>query len=153
MITIAFATETGNAQDLAEETQNRLYGRGFESRVIDIEDLKFEDLREIESFIAIVSTWGDGEPPMAASDFYEAFRGADPMELEQTSFAVLALGDTAYELFCQFGKDIDSELERHGAKRMMQRLDCDLDFEDHFDGWVDDLLKALESRGATAAIA
>ncbi|MEM9478406.1 MAG: flavodoxin domain-containing protein [Verrucomicrobiota bacterium] len=151
MITIAFATETGNAQDLAEETEKKLNERGFESTVVDIEDMEPGGLKNIETLVAIVSTWGDGEPPMSATDFYEEFKDANPLELNQTDFAVLALGDTAYELFCQFGKDMDSELERHGAKRLMARLDCDLDFEDHFDGWVDDLVKALESRNAAAA--
>ena len=45
-------------------------------------------------------------------------------------FGVLALGDTGYDEFCQAGKLIDMRLEQLGATRLVDRVDCDVDFED-----------------------
>ncbi|NRB73546.1 MAG: flavodoxin domain-containing protein [Verrucomicrobiales bacterium] len=143
MITVTFATETGNAEDLAEEAGKFLTEKGMDNRVIDIARLESGDLGEIETLVAIVSTWGDGEPPTDAEDFFFELRDRETMNLSHLKYAVLALGDTCYDLFCQFGKDLDAELERHGAECMLDRVDCDVDYEDSFDAWIGEVADRL----------
>ena len=63
--------------------------------------------------------------------------------IEGVQFGVLALGDTAYADFCGVGKKIDARLEQLGGKRIADRVDCDLDFEEPAGKWIDGALKAL----------
>src|SRR6185295_17659736 len=63
--------------------------------------------------------------------------------LEGTEFAVLALGDTAYVEFCAIGKALDERLAALGAKRVADRVDCDLDFAEPAAKWIGDTLKTL----------
>jgi len=98
-----------------------------------------------------VSTWGEGDPPETAVDFYEAFMGSDAPKLENTRYSVLGLGDTSYEHFCKMGKDFDSRLEKLGGQRIYDRVDCDVDFDDAFATWQAGALKALEKLAAPAA--
>ena len=58
-------------------------------------------------------------------------------------FAVLALGDTAYVEFCAIGKAIDERLAALGAKRVVERIDCDLDFANPAADWIGNAIKAL----------
>lgn len=146
MITVIYASETGNAESLAEDTGEHLQKLGGPVRVVDIEDFEMGEIKDSQLLFAIVSTWGEGDPPTTAEDFFEEFKDADPLGLESVSFAVLALGDTNYEDFCQFGKDLDAELERHGAQRVLPRVDCDVDFEDPFAEWLKDVAKVVQDR-------
>jgi len=56
---------------------------------------------------------------------------------------VLALGDTAYASFCAVGKAIDTRLAALGAKRVIERVDCDLDFVESAARWIGGALKVL----------
>ena len=46
-----------------------------------------------------------------------------------TSLYVLQ-GDTSYEFFCQSGKDWDGWFEKQGATRILDRVDCDVEYEE-----------------------
>jgi sulfite reductase (NADPH) flavoprotein alpha-component len=63
--------------------------------------------------------------------------------LDGVEFGVLALGDTAYAEFCAVGKAIDARLAELGAKRVIERVDCDLDFADAAKRWIDETVKTL----------
>ena len=63
--------------------------------------------------------------------------------LDGVEFGVLALGDTAYVEFCAVGKKIDERLAALGAKRVIDRVDCDLDFEKPAGDWLGDAIKVL----------
>ncbi len=56
---------------------------------------------------------------------------------------MLALGDTAYTEFCAIGKKIDERLAALGGKRVVERVDCDLDFAEPASAWLGDALKVL----------
>jgi sulfite reductase (NADPH) flavoprotein alpha-component len=48
------------------------------------------------------------------------------------------LGDTAYDMFCQAGIDWDNRLAELGATRVLDRTDCDVDFEEPAESWISD---------------
>jgi len=98
----------------------------------------------------IASTWGEGEPPDDCEEFHEAFVKGDTLDLSHLRYAVLALGDTAYDDFCQFGKDLDEAFARHGATRLKDRLDCDLDQDERYPDWIAELKSLLADQPATA---
>ena len=91
----------------------------------------------------IAATWGEGEPPARAVRAYNELMGEGAPRLDGVEFGVLALGDTAYAEFCAIGKKIDERLAALGAKRAVERVDCDLDFAAPSSKWIGDALKVL----------
>lgn len=151
--TVIYASETGNAEGVAETAHERLESLGYESRLLNMCDLKMSDLTESDFIFTIVSTWGDGDPPSDAEDFFEEFRKEETLGLSNVRFAVFALGDTAYDAFCQFGIDMENELTRHGAEKALDRVECDFYFEDEYEAWIVEVEKALKSAKPMAGAA
>ncbi|HLP20925.1 MAG TPA: flavodoxin domain-containing protein, partial [Chitinophagales bacterium] len=90
----------------------------------------------------IVSTHGDGEPPAAAKKFYDYLHSSEK-NLPKLKYSVLALGDTAYPLFCKTGEDVDAQFEKLGARKIADRRNCDVDYEAEANAWIDDILTNL----------
>ena len=108
-----------------------------------------------KNLMVFASTWGEGDPPSRAVDFYEALMGDGAPRLDKdVRFAVLALGDTAYAQFCAIGKAIDARLEALGATRAADRIDLDLDFAKQAAEWTEGALAKLApaDAGATATV-
>jgi len=108
-------------------------------------------LKKIERLLLLVSTHGEGEPPDAAISFYEFLHSKRAPKLEGLEFSVLGLGDTSYEFFCQTGKDFDQRLEELGGKRIVDRADCDVDFDEAAAEWMNQVLAALNVGHAVAS--
>ncbi|MGB0409617.1 MAG: assimilatory sulfite reductase (NADPH) flavoprotein subunit [Opitutales bacterium] len=149
-LTVLYGTESGNAENLADQTAKAAQNSGFRAKAVNMADLKLAKLKEIENLLVIVSTWGEGDPPETAVDFYTAFMGEKAPKLNNTRFSVLGLGDTSYEHFCKMGQDFDARLEALGAQRVFDRKDCDVDYDDDFEVWHKGALKALEALAAPA---
>ncbi len=149
-IPIYYATMTGNSRDLAERAVRLLRAQGHEAAARDLFHEKPESLRDEGVALFIVSTWGDGEPPDDAVDYVARLERDEPLGLDGLEYSVCGLGDTGYEIFCGCGKTIDARLEAHGARRLAPRADCDVDFDEIFDTWIDAVLYALSSRVASA---
>ncbi|MEM7602554.1 MAG: sulfite reductase subunit alpha, partial [Verrucomicrobiota bacterium] len=106
-----------------------------------------------KQLILISSTWGEGDPPDNAVEFWEALQKDDHPKLEDLSFSVLALGDTNYLDFCKQGKAFDSRLQELGAKRFAPRVDCDTDFEEPAEAWFETVLTELKKLDPDAELA
>ena len=59
------------------------------------------------------------------------------------NFSVLALGDTAFDLFCEAGKEWDRVFLQKGATRIHDRVDCDVDYEDDAEEWIETVISKL----------
>jgi len=136
-ILIIFGTETGNAEDLAVEISNIADKHGLTGKVMDMEDVSMGDLSSSKRLIVSVSTWGEGDQPDNAQELYDEIEASDIGSMEGVSYAVLALGDTAFELFCESGKEWDRILEEKGGIRVNERIDCDTDYYDYVDEWIE----------------
>ncbi|MDR6433444.1 sulfite reductase (NADPH) flavoprotein alpha-component [Brucella pseudogrignonensis] len=146
---ILFGTQTGNAEMVASDAAAAARGLGFAPEVLGLDDMDMAKLADVKRAVIITSTYGEGEMPDNAQLFWDALSSSDAPRLENLNFAVLALGDTSYDGFCQAGKLIDMRLEQLGATRFAARLDCDIDFEDAAASWLNDTLP-LASTGDQA---
>ena len=139
-VLIIFGTETGNAEDVAVDIGNMASKHGLTGIVKDMEDVSLEDLSSSKRLIVSISTWGEGEQPDNAQLLYDEVECSDIESMKGVNYAVLALGDTAFELFCESGKEWDRVLEEKGGTRVNRRLDCDTDYYDYVDEWIETTL-------------
>ena len=133
---LIFGTETGNAEELADDAAHSAESFDLNPTVMDMEDITPGDISGAKRLIVICSTWGEGEQPVTAQDLYDAVSESEDGSMEGVNFAVLALGDTAFEFFCESGKEWDAILEEKGGKRTNERLDCDTDYDDYAEEWI-----------------
>jgi sulfite reductase (NADPH) flavoprotein alpha-component len=142
-LTILFASESGNSEKLAGDMAKAARRRGFKPTVIDFADLDMAALAGVRRLAVIAATWGEGDPPARAAAAYRDLMSDAAPRLNDVEFAVLALGDRAYAEFCAVGKAIDERLEALGARRIAERIDCDLDFATPAGRWIDGTLGAF----------
>ena len=142
-LTIVFASESGNSEKLAGDMAKAARKLGLKPNVVDMADLELATLTSAKRLVFIAATWGEGEPPARAVRVYNELMGEGAPRLDGVEFGVLALGDTAYAEFCAIGKKIDERLAALGAKRVVDRVDCDLDFAEGSSKWIGDALKVL----------
>ena len=147
-LTVLYGTESGNSEVLADRAVKAAKKSGFQAVMKNMSDISPADLAKVSNLLVIVSTWGDGDAPETAVAFHKEFMASN-LDLSKTRFSVCALGDTSYEQFCKIGKDFDARLEQFGGTRIADRVDCDLDYEEPFAGWLTASLAALAP--ATAA--
>ena len=142
---IMFGSQSGNAGGLADSFSAELGKADFESPVVDMEDFADIDLTTESHLIIVTSTWGEGDPPDNAVEFWNRLCAPDHPRLESLNFAVCGLGDSNYLDFCGMGKKFDTRLDELGAKRIIDRADCDVDFEETAGAWCSELLAKLGS--------
>ena len=140
---ILFGTQTGSAEGLAKKLAREAQSRGFAPKILGMDQYSTVDLAACGRLLCITSTYGDGDPPDNAADFWKWLSAETAPRLESVKFSVLSLGDTNYEKFCQFGKDIDARLAALGAERVHDRADCDTDYDAMFNNWMAAALAAL----------
>lgn len=145
-ITILYGSQTGNAQALSKKAGAAFKASGFDVTVSAMNDFKPNQLKKVSNLLIIVSTHGEGDPPDNAIIFHEFLHGKRAPKLEHVNFSVLSLGDSSYEFFCETGKQFDKRLEELGASRVYPRFDCDLDFEEPAEEWLDGVLRGLNEQ-------
>ncbi len=115
-------------------------------------EYKARSLKEEQDVLIIASTYGEGDPPQPAKAFFEFVEGRKAPSLAGLRFAVLALGNSTYEKFCEAGKRLDRRFEELGAARLLPRVDCDVDYDDPAGAWIAAALALLaKDRGESAA--
>ncbi len=146
-LTILWGSQTGTAESLAKQAAKAAGKRGFAPTVVDMASTSAPDLAAAERLLVITSTYGDGEPPDNAKPLYDAVRAENAPSLPASlNYSVCGLGDSNYELFCQCGKDFDSALAKLGATRATDRVDCDVDYDEPFEAWLERSLVALNDQ-------
>lgn len=141
-LTIIFASQTGNAKGVAEALEQEAQAAGIAVQLFDASDYKGKDLAKETHVIFVASTNGEGEAPDNALELHEFLQSKKAPKLPNLQYGVIGLGDSSYEFFCQTGKDFDTFLEKLGAKRFIDRVDCDVDYDAPAAEWR---AKALES--------
>jgi sulfite reductase (NADPH) flavoprotein alpha-component len=148
-ITLAFGTETGNSKKLATQLAAAGKKHGVIVKLTDLSQYRVADLPKEEFFFVVISTQGEGEPPIPAKKFYDYIH-ENELSLPNLKFSVLALGDTSYPMFCKTGEDVDARFKAFGAKEVVPIQKCDVDYEEDAQAWFNKVLQTVENQTAVA---
>lgn len=123
-ICIVYASQTGYAEELALQTEQSLQQAQCRTRLLDIDAVTPELLQQSKRLLFIVSTTGEGDAPDSAASFCSQVM-ARTLALPHLHYAVLALGDSHYQSFCAFGRQLDHWLHQQGAQLLFDRVEVD----------------------------
>jgi sulfite reductase (NADPH) flavoprotein alpha-component len=134
---VAYASQTGNAEQLAQQTAHTLRLTGVGVRACALSELDAPALQRAERVLFIVSTYGEGDAPDNGAAFCARVMGAAlPLaQLPQLHYAVLALGDRGYGQYCGFGRALDAWLSAQGAAALFERIEVDRGATEAIDLW------------------
>ncbi|WP_164979916.1 assimilatory sulfite reductase (NADPH) flavoprotein subunit [Aeromonas veronii] len=155
-LTILYGSQTGNAKGVASAIKAQAEARGLPVTLASMADYKPKQLKKESHLLVVVSTYGEGEPPESAVDLFEQLKKGKIGKLDGLKFAVLGLGDSSYEFFCQTGKDFDDFLAKAGAERIYELASLDVDYQDAAKSWSEQALNAIAatlSIGAASSVA
>ncbi|MBT3641164.1 MAG: sulfite reductase flavoprotein subunit alpha [Euryarchaeota archaeon] len=142
-ILILYGSQSGNSEDIAMQAGNMSMKLNLDPTVRAMDEISITDLQGQKRVLICCSTWGDGEQPDNAEDLWEEASNSSIDSLDGLNFSVLALGDSSYDLFCESGKEWDKWLESKGAKRIHERVDCDVDYEEKAQAWSEAVLRKM----------
>ncbi|MFM5293433.1 assimilatory sulfite reductase (NADPH) flavoprotein subunit [Aeromonas veronii] len=155
-LTILYGSQTGNAKGVATAIKAQAEARGLPVTLASMADYKPKQLKKESHLLVVVSTYGEGEPPESAVDLFEQLKKGKIGKLDGLKFAVLGLGDSSYEFFCQTGKDFDDFLAKAGAEQVYELASLDVDYQDAAKSWGEQALNAITatlSTGAASSVA
>lgn len=138
-MTVLFASDNGNAENLAKRLGRRGKARGLKTIVMAMDDYPLEDLGTEENVVCITSTAGQGEFPQNGRNFWEGVKNSTDLDLANVHFTVFALGDSHYwprkedkHYYNKPGKDLQARLAALGGQQL---VDCGLGDDQDPDGY------------------
>ena len=168
---ILYGSATGNAEHIAKDLENKYnqlllksndhcYFPGVICCEIDQYKKKclsrWEDDEGLDSssgqkhgVLFISSTTGNGDPPENASRFVRLLKRKSTEQIfRHVAYAVLGLGDTNYDQFCETGKVIDKKVKELGGTRVQDVACADegTGLEQVVDPWVETIFTVLSKR-------
>ena len=95
---VLYGSETGNAQDVAEELGRHIERLRFDTRVTNLDDVTLNSLRLYSFIVIAISTTGQGDLPLNARTFWKSLlrKRLGPDHLHNVSFALFGLGHSSY---------------------------------------------------------
>lgn len=141
---VAYASQTGFAQQLATQTAQSLQSAGRATRIASLAELSSEELAAAELALFIVSTTGEGDAPDPAASFVRKVLDRE-MPLANLHFGLLALGDREYDNFCAFGHRLDRWLRHQGARTLFDVVEVDNGDDGALRHWQHNLALAFEA--------
>ena len=141
-LTILFGSQTGNAAGLAEKTAKLAANYELNANVVDMEGYNPASLVGAKRVLIITSTWGEGEMPDNAEDFWQGVNSSSPA-LAGVTYSVCAIGDSSYDEYCKAGIDWDEKFSALGGTSIQEIQLCDVDFDEPWSQWVNSVLPRI----------
>ncbi|WP_445170191.1 molybdopterin-dependent oxidoreductase [Mycolicibacterium sp. Dal123E01] len=148
---VLWASQTGNAEDLATRLVDQLAAAGLAARLVSMNDCALSDLAA-RDVLVVTSTFGDGDPPDNGADFWDRLQAPDAPELAGLRFAVLGIGDRSYGQFCGHARSLDTRLAELGGARMLDRSDCEAHDEQSLATWAQRVIQHVNAVETTPVI-
>lgn len=148
-LSIIYASQTGNAKGVAEALKEEASASGISVELFDASDYKGKNFAKETHVIIVASTNGEGEAPDNAIELHEFLQSKKAPKLDNLNYAVIGLGDSSYEFFCQTGKDFDAYLSKKGATPFIERIDLDVDYEAPAAKWRKQALEKIKETLST----
>lgn len=123
MIEILVGSQMGAAEYVAEQVAETLVQAGYEASLHFQPDL--DQLNPTHIWLVITSTYGAGDLPDNIQPFADQL-AQDRRDLTTLSYAVITLGDSSYDTFCQAGRTLSQLLQQQGAKQLLANLEIDV---------------------------
>jgi sulfite reductase (NADPH) flavoprotein alpha-component len=145
-ITVVYASETGNSKKVALQVAAELKKSKIKAKTVDIQSYTTQELAKEELILLITSTQGDGELPQTAIPFYEKLTKGG-FVLENLKYAIFALGDSSYPLFCNAGVMFDEAFTSANAKAFQPVLKADTNYQEEVLPWINSLISSFTIGG------
>ena len=123
-ILIAYASQTGNAEQLAQKTAESLKQTGLSVELHALSAIDHAMLTRFTRVLFIVSTTGEGDAPDNARKFLNNVM-LNAVNLSKIEYGILALGDSSYSHFCGFGHTLDAWLQHTHALPLFDMVEVD----------------------------
>ena len=124
-ILVAYASQTGTANVIANQTAQQLRDAGKESAVLTLNQLTPDLLAETKTLLIIASTYGEGEAPDNGNRFIPRLKKSSVNPLQHLQVAILGLGDSNYQSFCGFAHQLHAALHHQGAHFLTDTIEVD----------------------------
>jgi sulfite reductase (NADPH) flavoprotein alpha-component len=121
---VAYASQTGMAEDLARMTARALEDAGQKASLVSFAELDLAMLQASRRALFVVSTTGEGDAPDSAARVVRRMLG-EAAGLPELSYGMLGLGDSSYRDYCGFAHAVDSWLSRTGAQPLFDLIEVD----------------------------
>ena len=121
---VAYASQTGFAEELAEMTARALTDAGQTATTVSFAELDLSLLQSCRRALFVVSTTGEGDAPDSAARAVRTLLGS-PADLGSLSYGLLSLGDRSYKDYCGFGRAVDHWLRQSGALPLFDAVEVD----------------------------
>lgn len=144
-LTVLYGSQTGNAEFLASGITNKANAQGYTAEMVSLDSVTPAQAARKDRLLIVTATHDNGHMPDNAQPFWEALTAADPSTFADVPYAVLAIGDSMYEDFCKAGADLDRRLTELGGSRILNRMDCDVDYDFTSGPWVKNLLETFKT--------
>ena len=141
---ILYATQTGNAETVAEKLQQLAKERDFKVSMNEMNFYSINSFRQLRNVAIITSTYGNGEVPDMGVDFWNELK-TSMVKIKSLKYGLIALGDSSHEIYCGAGRAISKKLEELDCKKIIENLECDGDTEGTQE-WSDKFLDILKSK-------
>ncbi|OQV03978.1 Oxidoreductase NAD-binding domain-containing protein [Cladophialophora immunda] len=146
---VLYGTETGTAQDLAEEVGRTLERLHFYTDVLGLENVNHSLLHQYTLTVFVVATTGQGDFPENARRFWTSLlrKKLAATTLAGVEYALAGLGDTSYPKFNWAARKLDKRLRQLGASSIVEPCEADEQGDEGTDGaflaWLQQFRKSI----------